>query len=91
MKNYAAMRRKSRRIDRQRIEKGQAAAGSDGPPSGTLVNCVAERGGMGGIHVGPGAHVVSVGGIYRNNGGLDVDNHGRFDSYGDQIGTDERS
>ena len=90
-KNWAAIRRKSRRVERQ---DGQRERERLIPPSGlggvTMIDCVAEGNGMGGVHTGPGVQVTSIGGTYRNNGQADVINQGRFDSYGDTIGADSQ-
>lgn len=53
--------------------------------TGILDGCTAEGNRMG-VYIGPGSHVTSRRGTYRNNGGADVDNHGRFDGADDQIG-----
>lgn len=85
MKNWAAARRKSRRIDAARAAAGPSPNVPLGQPN-TLINCVSRNNGGAGVKIGPGAHVRSIGGTYRDNGGPNVDNQGRFDSTNDQIG-----
>jgi putative FmdB family regulatory protein len=55
-------------------------------PSVRMIGCQSYNNGGAGVHVGPGVHVSSTGGTYRDNDGPDVDNHGRFDSTDDRIG-----
>jgi hypothetical protein len=87
-KNWAAIRRKARQVDQQRKQQGLQRLMPPSASGNLMINCVAENNRAGGVFIGPGADVTSIGGTYRNNGGPDIDNHGEFSGFGDQIGTD---